>query len=87
MDSVYSHLAWRESIRDRFGVTIDFPILEDVSTQIARRCEMFHPRHAPNATVRALFVIDPVTRRPLGERGSAAGTGSADRLGIVTPEG
>ena len=59
VDSVYSHLAWRESIRDRFGVTIDFPILEDVSMQIARRYEMFHPHHAPSAAVRALFVIDP----------------------------
>jgi len=27
-----------ESVRERFGVTIDFPILEDVSIAVVRRC-------------------------------------------------
>ena len=100
VDSVYSHLAWRESIRDRFGVTIDFPILEDVSMQIARRYEMFHPRHAPGAAVRALFVIDPQARvRAMLHYPVTVGRSvneilrlvqalqTADRLGVVTPEG
>jgi peroxiredoxin 2/4 len=100
VDSVYSHLAWRESIRDRFGVTIDFPILEDVSMQIARRYEMFHPRHAPSAAVRALFVIDPQAKvRAMLHYPVTVGRSvnevlrlvqalqTADRLGVVTPEG
>lgn len=100
VDSLYAHLAWRESIRDRFGVSIDFPILEDVSMQIARRYEMFHPRHASNATVRALFVIDPQARvRAMLLYPSTVGRSvneilrlvqalqTADRLGVVTPEG
>jgi len=100
VDSVYSHLAWRESIRDRFGVTIDFPMLEDVSMQIARRYEMFHPHHAPSAAVRALFVIDPQAKvRAMLHYPVTVGRSVnevlrlvqalqiADRLGVVTPEG
>ena len=40
-------------------MTIDFPILEDVSMQMRGGTKCFHPRHAPSAAVRALFVIDP----------------------------
>lgn len=100
VDSVYAHLAWRESIRDRFGVSIDFPILEDGSMQIALRYEMFHPRHAPGAAVRALFVIDPQARvRAMLHYPVTVGRSvnevlrlvqalqTADRLGVVTPEG
>jgi peroxiredoxin 2/4 len=100
VDSVYSHLAWRESIRERFGVTIDFPILEDVSMQIARRYVMFHPHHAPSAAVRALFVIDPQAKvRAMLHYPVTVGRSvnevlrlvqalqTADRLGVVTPEG
>ena len=100
VDSVYAHLAWRESIRERFGVNIDFPILEDVSMQIARRYEMFHPRHAPSAAVRALFVIDPQAKvRAMLHYPVTVGRSvnevlrlvqalqTADRLGVVTPEG
>ena len=45
VDSVYSHLAWCESIRERFGVTIEFPILEDASLQIAERYGMLQSHH------------------------------------------
>lgn len=100
VDSVYAHLAWRESIRQRFGVSIDFPILEDVSMQIARRYDMFHPRNVSSATVRALFIIDPrsVLRAMLyypvnvGRSVSEVlrlvqALQTADRLQVVTPEG
>lgn len=58
VDSVFSHLAWRESIREKFGVLIDFPILEDVTLEIARRYGMLQTSHGHTSTARALFVID-----------------------------
>ncbi|HXC59814.1 MAG TPA: peroxiredoxin [Steroidobacteraceae bacterium] len=58
VDSVYSHLAWRESIRQKFGVVIEYPILEDVTMDIARRYGMVQTKAGHSSTVRALFVID-----------------------------
>lgn len=59
IDSVYSHLAWRESIAQHFGVTIDFPILDDASAAIARRYGMSQSAGHGIHLVRALFIIDP----------------------------
>jgi peroxiredoxin 2/4 len=100
VDSVYAHLAWRESIRERFGVSIDFPLLEDVSMTIARRYGMCSAGRCANAAVRALFVIDPqgVLRAmlyyPLTVGRSVRevlrllqALQVSDRLHVVTPEG
>lgn len=100
VDSVYAHLAWLESIREHFGVSVDFPIVEDVSTEIARRYGMIQPRNARNAAVRALFVIDPVGKvramlyypvdvgRSVNEvLRLVQALQTADRLQVVTPEG
>ena len=59
VDSLFSHLAWLNSIRERFAVRVPFPIIEDPSMVIARAYGML-PAGAPSsATVRANFVIDP----------------------------
>lgn len=59
IDSLYSHLAWLESIRDRFGVTVPFPLIEDPSMAIARAYGMLDADARNSATVRGSFVIDP----------------------------
>jgi peroxiredoxin (alkyl hydroperoxide reductase subunit C) len=59
VDSLLSHVAWLRSIREDFGVKVDFPIVEDPSMAIARAYGMIHPRAANAAAVRAVFVIDP----------------------------
>lgn len=59
VDSVYAHLAWLGTIRERLGVTVPFPIAEDVSLAIARAYGMLHPSAGDTATVRATFLIDP----------------------------
>jgi peroxiredoxin 2/4 len=59
VDSLYSHLAWVESLRERFGVEIGFPIVEDPSMAIARAYGMLGNEATSSATVRATFVIDP----------------------------
>lgn len=60
VDSLYSHLAWVESLRARFGVEIGFPIIEDPSMLIARAYGMLGDDASTSATVRATFVIDPL---------------------------
>jgi peroxiredoxin 2/4 len=59
IDSLYSHLAWLESIRDRFGVTVPFPVIEDPSMVVARAYGMLEADARSSATVRGSFVIDP----------------------------
>jgi peroxiredoxin (alkyl hydroperoxide reductase subunit C) len=59
VDSLFSHLAWAESIARRFEVRIPFPIVEDPSMAIARAYGMLPPGAASSATVRTTFVIDP----------------------------
>lgn len=59
IDSLYSHLAWLESMRDRFGVTVPFPLVEDPSMIIARAYGMLAIDAPGSATVRGTFVIDP----------------------------
>ena len=59
VDSCYSHIAWLRSIRERFGVDVPFPVIEDVSMRVASAYGMVHPRASDTSTVRATFVIDP----------------------------
>jgi peroxiredoxin 2/4 len=100
VDSVFSHLAWRENIREKFGVVIDFPILEDVTLEISRRYGMLQTSHGHTSTARALFVIDdqgvlratllyPVTTgRSVGEvLRLVQALQASDRHHALTPEG
>lgn len=59
VDSLFAHIAWVLAIEEKFGVTVDFPIIEDVSLAISRAFGMVHPGVATTATIRAAFVIDP----------------------------
>lgn len=59
IDSVYSHIAWARFMEQNFDVKIDFPILADLSQQVARKYGMLHANESSTATVRAVFVIDP----------------------------
>jgi peroxiredoxin (alkyl hydroperoxide reductase subunit C) len=58
-DSIYSHLAWIQNVEDRFGVTISFPIIEDLSLSIAEAYGMIDETSVSTATVRSVFFIDP----------------------------
>ena len=59
IDSYYSHVAWVRNIKEKFGVEIRFPIIEDLSMQVARAYGMIHPGAADTSAVRATFIIDP----------------------------
>ncbi|MBK5911372.1 peroxiredoxin [Rhodothalassium salexigens] len=59
VDSVYAHLAWMRSVRESFGVDIQFPIMEDISMTVAEAYGMIHPGASSTAAVRSVFFIDP----------------------------
>jgi peroxiredoxin (alkyl hydroperoxide reductase subunit C) len=59
IDSLFSHLAWTQNIKEKFGVEISFPIIEDIKMDVARAYGMVHPGAADTQAVRATFFIDP----------------------------
>ncbi len=62
VDSNYAHIAWVRNIKERFGVEIPFPIIEDLTMQIAHDYGMIQPGASDTSTVRATFFIDPDSR-------------------------
>jgi peroxiredoxin (alkyl hydroperoxide reductase subunit C) len=59
IDSHYAHIAWVRNIKEKFGVDITFPIIADLSMQVAHAYGMIQPGASDTAAVRATFVIDP----------------------------
>ncbi len=59
IDSHYAHIAWVRNIKEKFGVDIGFPIIADLSMQVAHAYGMIQPGASDTAAVRATFVIDP----------------------------
>ncbi len=59
IDSLFSHLAWTRNIKEKFGVEIPFPIIEDLKMDVARAYGMIHPGAGDTSAVRATFLIDP----------------------------
>lgn len=59
IDSNYAHLAWLRNIKEKFGVEIPFPVIEDLSMAVANVYGMIQPGASDTSAVRATFVIDP----------------------------
>jgi peroxiredoxin (alkyl hydroperoxide reductase subunit C) len=59
IDSIHSHVAWTRNIKEKFGVDIPFPIIADLSMEVAKAYGMIHPGAADTSAVRATFIIDP----------------------------
>ncbi len=59
IDSVNSHIAWVRNVEEKMGVKIPFPIIADLSKEVALRYGMIHPGQSKTETVRCVFVIDP----------------------------
>ncbi|MBS7646867.1 MAG: peroxiredoxin [Candidatus Bathyarchaeia archaeon] len=59
IDSVYSHIAWVKTIKEKFGITIPFPVIADLDMKVASLFGMIHPKQSTTAAVRCVFVIDP----------------------------
>ena len=59
IDSVHSHIAWMRNIKENFGIEIPFPIIADVSMEVAKSYGMVQPGASDTSAVRATFLIDP----------------------------
>ncbi|HUV02393.1 MAG TPA: peroxiredoxin [Desulfobacteria bacterium] len=59
VDSVSSHIAWARNIEEKVGIKIPFPIIADLSKEIATKYGMLHPSQSKTETVRCVFIIDP----------------------------
>ena len=58
IDSYFAHVAWVRNIKEKFGVEIPFPIIEDLSMQVAKDYGMIQPGASDTSAVRATFIID-----------------------------
>jgi len=65
IDGLYSHIAWLRTIKEKIeykgmkNVEVKFPLIEDITMEVARKYGMIQPGEAATKAVRAVFVIDP----------------------------
>jgi peroxiredoxin 2/4 len=59
VDSIYSHIAWVTAIKQKFGVNVSFPIIEDPSMAVGRAYGMIDDAAIDSAAVRSTYFIDP----------------------------
>ena len=99
IDSNYAHIAWVRNIKEKFGVDIQFPIIEDLSMKVANAYGMIQPGASDTSAVRATFIIDPkgvlraMVYYPMSNGRSIAefvrllkALQTSDENGVATPE-
>ncbi|WP_286190211.1 peroxiredoxin [Labrenzia sp. R4_2] len=59
IDSHYAHIAWMRNIAEKFNVEIPFPIIADLSMEVANAYGMIQVGASDTSAVRATFIIDP----------------------------
>ncbi len=65
VDSLSSHIAWLYTIQEQVqfhgfkNLEIKFPLIADLTTDVAQKYGMLHPNASHTKTVRAVFFIDP----------------------------
>lgn len=62
IDSIHSHLAWVNNVREKTGVYFDFPIIADLDMKVSKLYGMLQPNESQTAAVRAVFFIDPAKK-------------------------
>lgn len=58
IDSTFSHIAWVRNIKEKFGLEIPFPVIADLTMEVAHKYGMIQPGASNTATVRCTFIID-----------------------------
>ncbi len=58
IDSIHSHLAWVNNVREKMGIYMNFPIIADIDMKVAKLYGMLQPNESETAAVRAVFFID-----------------------------
>ncbi|GAB1481784.1 peroxiredoxin [Treponema sp.] len=65
VDGLYSHIAWLRTIKEKIeykgmkDIEIKFPLIEDITMDVAKKYGMIQPGESNTKAVRAVFVIDP----------------------------
>jgi len=65
IDSLYAHIAWLRTIKEKIhfkdmkDVEVNFPVIEDLKMDVAKKYGMVQPNASTTQAVRAVFVIDP----------------------------
>ncbi len=65
VDGLYSHIAWLRTIHEKIeykgmkNVEVKFPLIEDITMEVAKKYGMIQPGESNTKAVRAVFFIDP----------------------------
>jgi peroxiredoxin (alkyl hydroperoxide reductase subunit C) len=65
VDGLYSHIAWLRTIKEKIeyngmkNVEVKFPLIEDITMDVAKKYGMMMPGESNTKAVRAVFFIDP----------------------------
>lgn len=59
IDSIHSHIAWVNNVREKTGVYMRFPIIADIDMKVSKLYGMLQPGESETAAVRAVFFFDP----------------------------
>jgi len=65
VDGLYSHIAWLRTIKEKIeykgiiNIEVKFPLIEDITMEVANKYGMIQPGESDTKAVRAVFVIDP----------------------------
>lgn len=65
VDALHSHIAWLRTIKEKIdwnglkGIEVKFPLVVDITMDVAKRYGMIQPGESETAAVRAVFFIDP----------------------------
>jgi len=59
IDSIHSHVAWVNNVKEKTGVFMKFPIIADIDMKVSKLYGMLQPGESETAAVRAVFFIDP----------------------------
>ncbi len=65
VDGLYSHIAWLRTIKEKIeykgmkNIEVTFPLIEDITMEVAKKYGMIQPGESNTKAVRAVFIIDP----------------------------
>lgn len=65
IDGLYSHIAWLRTIKEKIefngmkNIEVTFPLIEDITMEVANKYGMIQPGESSTKAVRAVFFIDP----------------------------
>jgi peroxiredoxin (alkyl hydroperoxide reductase subunit C) len=104
VDGLYSHIAWLRTIKEKIefrgwkNVEVKFPLIEDITMEVAKKYGMIQPGESHTKAVRAVFFIDPSSKiraiiyypLSLGRnfeeiKRVLIGLQTADKFGVATP--